>query len=65
MLRLKEFIPSTFQRLTMNGLPAPDLGSMLSPIRAFNFAPEPTSKGITTLHISILGINCDVRAPDL
>ena len=64
-LRLKEFMASTFQRLTINGLPAPDLGSMLNPIRAFNFAREPTFKGITTLHISILGISRDVRAPDL
>ena len=56
---------STLQRLTMNGLPAPDLGSMLNPIKAFNFAPESTFKGITTLHISILGINRDVRGPDI
>ena len=48
-----------------HGLPAPDLGSMLNPIRAFNFAPEPTFKGITTLHISILVINRDVRGPDI
>ena len=51
---------STFQRLTINGLPAPDLGSMLNPIRALNFARELTFKGITTLHISILGISRDV-----
>ena len=64
-LGLQEFKDSTFQRLTMNGLPAPDLGSMLNPIRASNFAPELTFRGITTLHISILGINRDVRAPRL
>ena len=64
-LKLKEFEPSTFQRLTMNGLPASDLGSMLNPSRASNFGPEPTFNGITTLHISIHGINRDVRVPDL
>jgi hypothetical protein len=62
-LKLKEFMPSTFERLTMNGLPAPDLGRMLNPVRASNFALKPTFKGISTLQISTHGINRDVRAP--
>jgi len=62
-LKLKEFMPSTFERLSMHGLPAPDLGSMLKPVPS-NFALEPTFKGITTLQISIHGINRDVCAPD-
>ena len=65
-LKLKEFEPSTLERLPMNGLPisAPDLGSILSPSSALNSALEPTFNGIKTLHISIYGINRDVRVPD-
>ncbi len=63
-LKLKEFETSTLECLPMNGFPGPDLGSMLNPSRPLNSALEPTFNGIKTLHISIHGINRDVRVPD-
>lgn len=60
-LKLREFESSVFQHRIMSGPPAPDLGSMLAPIRPFNPLPDPTFEGITMLHISIQGLSCDVR----
>jgi len=62
-LKLKEFMPSTFEHMEMHGPPAPDLGSMLNPVPS-KFVMEPTFKGITALQISIHGIHRDVCAPD-
>jgi len=59
-LKIKEFQSAALQYYRP---PDSDLGSWLAPAMLFSSGLEPTLEGITTLHISIRGITCDVRAP--